>query len=79
VIALEKEMGREMRVAPEPGVTRQEDASLAAGAGHQRPAAEVWSVGHVVTEDAQPAGEPPEHPVGREPRSATRLPHAPAL
>ena len=69
VVAGDEEMRRQIGVAHQAGVARQQQAMLAAGTLRQRPAAQVRAVGDVVAEDAQPAGKPAEHLVDRERRA----------
>lgn len=62
-IAPHDDVRRQLRIAWQPAVARQEEAAFAAGAGDEPPAAEMRAVGDVVSEHPQPAGEPTEHAV----------------
>jgi len=67
-------MRGQVPVAQESGVAREDEPPLAARAVDQRPVAEVAAVDDVVTQDAEPAGEPAEHPVDGETLHLARLP-----
>src|SRR5262249_4551469 len=71
VVAGHEEARRELRMARQARVPREQETALPPGAIDQGAPAQVRPVGHVVPEDAQPARQPAEHLVDRE--SWTRL------
>src|SRR5206468_527919 len=66
VVAGHEEVRRQLRIALETRVARQDEPPLLPRAAHQRPAREVRPVGDVMPQDPEPAREPAEHPVDRE-------------
>src|SRR5262249_39571897 len=65
VIARDEDVRRQLGIAHEPRVARDDHPALEPRARDQPPSMQVRAVCDVVPEDPEPAGEPPEHRVHR--------------
>src|SRR2546428_181818 len=65
IVVRDEDVGRELGVAEETRVPREEQSVLAPRAGDERPSDQMGPVGHVVAQDPEPAREPPHRPIDR--------------